>query len=253
MPVTSCTFLDDRGRVVPAVDASEMLEVDRIAIEETGPNLFQMMENAGRSLATEALSMLREPNGSSTVLILAGTGGNGGGGITAGRHLLNHRVGDVIVTVTGRTSLGDVPAQQLELFAHAGGDVVEGPISAGSSRPGLVIDAIIGYSLQGAPRGRALEMIDWANAAGAPILALDIASGIDATSGGAPGAAVVATKTMTLALPKHGLCASQCGELVLADIGLPAEVYRRLGRPEGGAIFDGRYRVPLQRNLTADE
>ena len=85
------------------------------------------------------------------------------------------------------------------------------------------------------------------------MLSLDVPSGLDASTGLAPGAAVQATATMTLALPKHGLISELAGDLILADIGIPSEVYRRLGRPEGGAVFDGRYRVPLRRNLSADD
>lgn len=225
-----------------------MLEVDRIAIEETGPNLFQMMENAGRNLALEAISMLGEEWHKAAVVVVAGTGGNGGGGLTAGRHLRNHG-GNVAAIVTDIDRLGEVPGRQLELFLHSGGELVEGQPQGAT----LVIDAVIGYSLKGAPRGRALALIGWANASGVPVLSLDVPSGIDASTGEAPGAAIVATRTMTLALPKHGLCAPQAGELVLADIGIPAEVYARLGRPEAGAVFNGRYRVPLHRSLGIHE
>ena len=58
---------------------------------------------------------------------------------------------------------------------------------------------------------------------------------------------------MTLAAPKHGLCAPHAGDLELADIGIPREVYRRLGRPDLGTSFKGRYRVPLRRNLGNDD
>ncbi len=244
----TCSFRDDDGRQVPAVSAGEMREVDRIAIEETGPNLYQMMENAGRNLALEAQAMLGGGWAESTIVVLAGTGGNGGGGLTAGRHLRNHG-GEVCAVVTDVGRLGEVPARQLELFRHAGGRVLENP----PEDMGLVIDAIVGYSLQGAPRGRALELIEWANNAAAPVLSLDIPSGIDASSGASPGTAIVAARTLTLALPKSGLCADQAGHLVLADIGIPAEVHARLGRPEGGAVFRGRYRVPLHRNLESHD
>lgn len=221
-----------------------MLEVDRIAIEETGPNLFQMMENAGRNLALVAQSMLGDDWAQSPVVVLAGTGGNGGGGLTAGRHLLNHGgVVSAVITDVGR--LGEVPAQQLEIFRYAGGTVVAMP----PEKAALIIDAIIGYSLLGPPRGSARALIDWANAAPAPVLSLDVPSGVDATTGQASGAAITAAVTMTLALPKPGLCADQAGELILADIGIPGEVYRRLGRPEAAQVFTGRYRVPLRRNL----
>lgn len=239
-----CAFIDDRGHAVPAVDASEMLEVDRIAIEETGPNLYQMMENAGRNLAMVARSMLGDEWAAKTIAILAGTGGNGGGGITAGRHLQNHG-SNVTVVVTDTSRLGDVPAQQLEVFRHAGGAILDSPPDDAS----LIIDALVGYSLRGAPRGRALELIEWANTAPAPVVSLDIPSGVDSSSGEALAEAIAATTTMTLALPKYGLCNSLAGDIILADIGIPREVYVRLGRPEAGAVFNGRYRVPLDRRL----
>ncbi len=240
---------------MPAVDAAEMLEVDRIAIEETGPNLYQMMENAGRNLALAALDMLGGRHHKSVVTILAGTGGNGGGGITAGRHLMNHGTEDVVLHVTNSEALSEVAAQQLRIFRSAGGDVVADDVAPAEvfGTGDLIIDAIIGYSLRGAPRGRARQMIEWANSVDVPILSLDMPSGIDSTTGEATGTAVAATTTMTLAAPKHGLCAPQAGELELADIGIPREVYRRLGRPDLGVSFNGRYRAPLRRSLGTDD
>ena len=239
-------FVDDRGRPVPAVDAADMLEVDRIAIEETGPNLYQMMENAGRNLARLVRTILGDGWQAGHVVVLAGTGGNGGGGVTAGRHLLNHGA-RVSAVITDESRMGEVPAQQLEVFRHAGGDVLDSPPDDAD----LTVDAIIGYSLRGAPRGRALELIEWANVSAAPILSLDVPSGIDSTTGESLGTVISATTTMTLALPKAGLANEHAGALVLADIGIPREVYVRLGMPAGAEVFDGRYRVPLRRNLSS--
>jgi hypothetical protein len=73
---------------VPAVTAAEMREIDRIAAGETGPNLFQMMENAGRNLALQAIEVLGPDWRERHILVLAGGGGNGGGGICAARHLV---------------------------------------------------------------------------------------------------------------------------------------------------------------------
>jgi NAD(P)H-hydrate epimerase len=95
----------------------------------------------------------------------------------------------------------------------------------------LVIDALVGYSLQGNPRGRAADLINWANDQPVPILSLDTPSGLDVTSGSAGEPCVKASATMTLALPKTGLTLAKAlvGELYLADISVPALVYRRLG------------------------
>jgi NAD(P)H-hydrate epimerase len=84
------SFQTEAGLVVPAVTSEQMREVDRVAIEEVGPNLYQMMENAGRNLASMCVEMLGQAWARSPVVVLAGTGGNGGGGICAARHLANH-------------------------------------------------------------------------------------------------------------------------------------------------------------------
>ncbi len=225
-----------------------MKEVDRIAVTDTGPNLYQMMENAGRNLAEMVVETFPTDWSERHIVVLAGTGGNGGGGVTAGRHLVNHG-GRVTVVVTDESRMGAVSGQQLQIFRAAGGAVLAEP----PERAELVIDAVIGYSLGGAPRARAFDLISYANAQPAPVLSLDIPSGLNATTEETPGAAVQANATMTLALPKIGLCSTLAGDLVLADIGIPAHTYRRVGRPEAAAVFDGRYRVPLERNLNPDD
>ena len=83
-------FITDNGIEVPAVTREQMVEVDRVAIEDTGPNLLQMMENAGRNLAEQALSSLGDSWREANIVVLAGSGGNGGGGICGARHLANH-------------------------------------------------------------------------------------------------------------------------------------------------------------------
>ncbi len=107
--------------------------------------------------------------------------------------------------------------------------------------PDLVIDGVIGYSLRGAPHGGAEALIRWSGAAGAPILALDVPSGMDATSGDVHEATVRATATLTLALPKTGLVAgpsrAHVGELYLADIGVPRQLYAEIDIPDPGALF----------------
>ena len=237
-------FVSDAGVRVPAITTSQMREVDRVAIDEVGPNLFQMMENAGRNLALSAIDLLGDLWTDTPIVVLAGTGGNGGGGICAARHLAN-RGADVAVVVTDELRLGSVPRVQLDVFNGTDGSVVPFDDVAGL-QPGLILDAIIGYSLGGAPRGAALDMIGWAAAQPVPVLSLDVPSGIDSTSGAAPGAAIAATRTMTLALPKTGLDAAAVGELWLADIGIPAEVYRRVGVDVPADVFGNRYRVPLR-------
>ena len=238
------SFMTETGIEVPAVTADQMRQVDRIAIEEMGPNLFQMMENAGRNLALSSIEMLGAEWRTKPVVVLAGTGGNGGGGICAARHLAN-RGAQVTVVVSDEERLGGVPSEQLEVYRGT-----PGRIASVDELPtldlALVIDAIIGYSLGGPPRGPVGDMIQWTAETPAPQLSLDIPSGVDATTGGTPGVYVLADRTLTLALPKTGLIGPSVGELWLGDIGIPGEVYRRVGIVVSPRIFDSEFLVKLQ-------
>ncbi len=219
------TFRTDNGIIVPAITTEQMREVDRIAIGETGPNLYQMMENAGRNLAISTLDMLGSHWQKANIVVLAGPGGNGGGGICAARHLAN-RNARVSLCLSAPDRLGEVPAFQRKVFQGTPGQEIS-PEALDKTAPDIVIDALIGYSLKGAPRGTALPLIEWANHQG-NVLSLDVPSGIDATSGASAGAFIRSDRTMTLALPKTGLLPEKTGELWLADIGIPAIVYKKL-------------------------
>ncbi len=204
-----------------------MREVDRIAMEETGPNLFQMMENAGRNLALQAIDVLASGCQEAEIVVLAGLGGNAGGGICAARHLAN-RQAKVQLALSSTDRLGEVPSFQRKIFHSTSGKEIEATDLFGQ-HPDLIIDAVIGYSLKGAPRGTALEFIKWANDTGAPILSLDVPSGVDSTTGESEGEFIHTKWTMTLALPKTGLVPEKTGALFLADIGIPEAVYLKNG------------------------
>lgn len=240
-------FITDTEIVVPAVTTDHMIEVDRLAIEEHGPNLFQMMENAGRNLALQAIDCLGERWQTTTIVVLAGTGGNGGGGICAARHLANRGV-DVRLCLSAVDRLKAVPQWQYQVFQSTLGKTITLADLQASEEPiDLIIDAVVGYSLRAAPRGTALDLIQWANSSGAPILSLDVPSGVDATTGQAMGAFIQAQWTMTLALPKTGLLPDKTGDLYLADIGIPVQVYRsKTLNLDYSFPFDHRYRIPLQ-------
>jgi NAD(P)H-hydrate epimerase len=242
--MTTETFVTDAGVTVPAVTTDQMREVDRVAIEEVGPNLHQMMENAGRNLALTVLETLGANWTSTPITVLAGTGGNGGGGICAARHLAN-RGADVTVAITDPQALTSVPNEQLEVYRGTPGKLAD-LAALDTLRPGLIVDAIIGYSLGGAPRGVAGRMIEWIGNQPAPVISLDVPSGIDSTTGEAHGAHVRAAVTLTLALPKTGLDAATVGELWLADIGIPREVYRRVGIDVPTGVFGNRFRVAVR-------
>ncbi len=220
-------FKTKNGITIKAITTKQMIEVDRIATEETGPNLFQMMENAGRSLALSAIEMLGIKWEEANIVVLAGTGGNGGGGIGCARHLANRNF-NVTLCITDKNKLGEVPLYQRKVFKATLGKEIEIK-DLEKLKPDLIIDAIIGYSLKSAPRGNALKMINWANKQTAKILSLDVPSGVDSTSGKTYGKFIKANRTLTLALPKTGLLPKLTGKLFLADLGIPEKLYEMLG------------------------
>ena len=220
-------FRTKSGLIVPAVSTDQMIEVDRIATENTGPNLFQMMENAGRNLALSAIDILGSDWKNSKIIILCGTGGNGGGGICAARHLAN-RNANVKICLTEKNKFGTVPAYQHKVYRSTKGEeIVLSKLQY--ENPDLIIDAIIGYSLKSPPRGNSLEMINWANSQPSKTLSLDVPSGVDTTTGETPGKFIKADRTLTLALPKTGLLTELAGDLYLADIGIPEKTYTIAG------------------------
>ena len=220
-------FWTEDGAPVPAVTAEQMREVDRIAVEDFGLGILQMMENAGRNLAQNVMDMVDKDRGEITVM--AGAGANGGGGLCCARHLHNRGFKVRLVLDRQTTALRDAASNQLRIL-HAAGLQPTEPVQAEEAirRAQLVVDALIGYSLRGAPRGGAADLIDLCNQHAARVLSLDVPSGLDATTGETPGLVVQAERTMTLALPKTGLQGIP-GNLYLADIGIPPEVYRQIG------------------------
>ncbi len=218
METTPTLHADD----VAWIDTEQMREVDRIMIEDLHIELMQMMENAGRSLARLALDRF----GTSRPTICAGPGGNGGGGLVAARHLTNAGAAVTVVLAADPERFAPVPAHQLDVVERMGIRVAEDP----PDDTDLWIDAVIGYSLRGDPRGRAAALIDAMNDSAAPVLSLDAPSGLDTASGHVASPAVGASATMTLAMPKAGLRGqSIVGELHLADISVPPSVYDRIG------------------------
>lgn len=217
--------------LIPGLTTVQMIEVDRAMIEDFRIELLQMMENAGRNLAHLARTrFLGGDPRAKRVIALAGSGGNGGGALVAARRL--HNWGAVSVGLSQSPSaMTGVPAHQPDILERMGVPIVETRSVADLAPAHVVLDGLIGYSLKGAPQGAAAALINWANSQSAPVLSLDVPSGVDATSGTVFDPAIRATATMTLALPKKGLdgpaMASHVGELYLADISVPPELYAR--------------------------
>ena len=239
------SFRTEDGVIVPAVTAEQMREVDRIAVEEFGLGILQMMENAGRNLALNVMDMLVGAKGE--VTILAGSGGNGGGGLCCARHLHNRGFKVWLVLSREPETMTGAARDQLHILQASGLNPTD-PTQAREllDRAQIVVDALIGYSLRGAPHSRAAELIELCNQQAARILSLDVPSGLNATTGEAPGVVVRPERTLTLALPKTGLH-SVSGEIYLADIGIPLKVYHQLDL-SFEPLFGQDYWIRLERH-----
>lgn len=218
----------------PSVTGEQMAEVDRIMIRELGVDVLQLMEVAGRAVAAFARDhMLSGDARNKRVLILCGTGGNGGDGMVAARFLHAWGAGvEVWLSRRPDPARGEA-AHQLAILERMGITIVEPSVEPALPACDLIIDALLGFSLSGAPEGETAALIRAANAHGAPVLAVDLPSGLLATEGTVLDPCIRASATLTLALPKRGLLNQGArvvtGDLFVADIGVPPEVYSRFG------------------------
>lgn len=220
-------FFSEDGREIPSVTEEEMREVDRIAVQDFQLGVLQMMENAGRNLASHVIDIFGD--GAGVITVLAGSGGNGGGGLCCARHLHNRGYKVKLLLTKPPRALDGAARAQYAILSSIGIAAAElEDAKKLISEATVVIDALVGYSLQGAPRGNTEVLIEASNEWARNVISLDIPSGVDATTGESPGTSIQTDRTVTLALPKRGLDPSMY-DLYLTDIGIPPEVFLPLG------------------------
>ncbi len=204
----------------PCLDAEEMRATDRWAIQDRGVPSLQLMETAGRAVAEAAAELA----GSSRTAVVCGKGNNGGDGLVAARILreMGFEV-DALLLAPG-DQLSDDAKANLKRFDGAR-SVDPGEIGPAIAGTGVVVDAIFGTGFAGTPRDPAATAIDAMNEADAPVVATDVASGINAANGEVEGKAVAADVTVTFHAPKLGHWVApgkeHTGELRVAPIGIP--------------------------------
>jgi NAD(P)H-hydrate epimerase len=200
----------------------EAAAFDRHAIDELGVPHFTLMENAGRSAALLVHRLY--PRG--RVVALAGSGNNGGDALVVARNLSAWgREVRVILTADRPEGETVLHGWGLDLLSdHELGDD-EGSWAEALSGAGVVVDGILGTGVSGPPRDRQARAIDAVNRSGAPVFALDVPSGVDASTGSAPGSAVFADVTVALGWPKLGTLLQpgrrHSGRLIAVEIGFP--------------------------------
>jgi len=248
---TTSDFPVSRASSIPTVTAAEMAEVDRLACDEFGIDILQMMEQAGSHLAELVRAELGGDLNAKRLVVAVGPGNNGGGGLAAARHLANRGASIRIVLARPVNRLTEAGRHQLATLLQmsvdccvAIYDVPDDELDREFASANAIVDAVLGYRGSGPPHDEVLWLVDRIARASVPVISLDLPSGLDADTGEAPGAAVSATATLTLALPKPGLFSAagrdRAGRVHLADIGLPAALYRRLGLDAGTPFALGR-------------
>ncbi|NPV47882.1 MAG: NAD(P)H-hydrate dehydratase [Armatimonadetes bacterium] len=209
------------------VTAAQMREMDRTTIEDYGLPGIVLMENAGRAVAEAALRLLPESGG--RVLVLAGKGNNGGDGLVAARHLAGEGLEVAVMLFCAAEDLRGDAAINCQYARRVGLTVIEEPddevLLGALELADVVIDALLGTGVRGEVTGRLREVIELLEECAAPVVAVDLPSGLDADTGAVLGAAVEADVTVTFGFAKAGLVQypgrAYCGELQVANIGLP--------------------------------
>jgi NAD(P)H-hydrate epimerase len=224
-----------------------MAEVDRRATKVYGITLLQMMEQAGSHLADVVRAEIGGDLRGRRVVVTVGPGNNGAGGLAAARHLTNRGAEVRVVLARPVLRMAEAARHQLATLLAMGSsccvatyDLADGELEEVLAQADVVVDAILGYSVEGVPHGEVDRLIGFVVRSGRPIVSLDLPSGMDPDTGATPGQAVTATATLALALPKPALLvgpsAEQSGRLYLADIGIQATLYASM-EIEVGPIF----------------
>ena len=210
--------------------AEQMRQADHIAICERGIPSTLLMRRAAEYVAEETCALLGQGK---RVAVFCGSGNNGGDGVAAAQMLLL-RGCEVRVFLCGkRGNLTADTAEMTRRLEEAGGaleDFEEGNEEQKAFALGCdaIIDAIFGIGLSRPVAGKAAAAIALMNESSAPVVAADIASGVDADTGAILGSAVKADVTVTFSLAKAGHFAEPggtcCGRLCVADIGIPEDI-----------------------------
>jgi hydroxyethylthiazole kinase-like uncharacterized protein yjeF len=236
------------------VTAEQMREMDRLTIHKYGVPSLTLMERAGERIVTALLQRLQGV-AKKGVLIVAGKGNNGGDGFVVARLLKRKRILCEVALLARRDELSPDATHNLKAFLKVRGkvtDIAPGSVSSLSERmkgKGLLVDALLGTGTKNEVRGLYAEGITLMNAAGLPIVAVDIPSGLDTDRGIPLGVAVQAEMTVSLGYPKLGQVTypglNYVGDLVVADIGIDARAVAEVN-PRTGVLEseDMRWLVP---------
>lgn len=227
--------------------AGPMTRADFSSLENNcewlGTSRLLMMENAGASISRAASALLKDVSGKK-IAIFSGRGNNGGDGLVAARHLaaLGARVKAFIA--------GGKPVSKQALYNYK--ILKKCPLSVELTtveekedvpdrlEVDLIIDALLGTGIRGAPRGVIVNLIRLINSSDAPVISVDTPSGLNPFTGESPGEVVKADVTVTFHAPKPGLLSELCGRTIVEQVGAPVECLTVAGPGDAGIVIERR-------------
>jgi hydroxyethylthiazole kinase-like uncharacterized protein yjeF len=223
------------------LNTQQMREADRETIDEIGIPSVVLMENAGRQ-AVAAMEAAFDDLPSSKVGVLCGRGNNGGDGFVVARTLAQRGIQATVYLLGSVADVRGDARTNLEILGHVGLTVVEIANAQAwelhfsqISECDLIVDAIVGTGFHGPLTGMLETVVADVNGLGVPVVAIDLPTGVSADSHEIEGEAIEASMTVTLAAPKIPLILPPAdvygGDLVIADIGIPAAVIDELDGP----------------------
>ncbi|HOX54674.1 MAG: NAD(P)H-hydrate epimerase [Candidatus Omnitrophica bacterium] len=222
--------------MIKQASAKQIQKLDNIAINKYKVDSLFLMENAGKAVAEEVLSILKKRK-FKKIAVICGKGNNGGDGLVAARYLVsrgfevkNFLIGKVKeITSDSRANLDILLNLNQNIF-----EILDIRTFNGYKKIikdcEMVIDAIFGVGLKGEVKEPAKTIINFLNRSRKVVVSVDVPSGLDATSGLVLGACVKASSTVSFTLAKKGFFINDgpkfIGKLKVVDIGIPKNLMR---------------------------
>jgi len=241
----------------PVVSSEQMRWCDETTISRAGIPGLLLMDRAGTTAAHRIL-LAFPPSSRTVVPILCGKGNNAGDGFVIGRTLAEHGYEVHVVLTAPRSALTGDAATQFGILRRVAAlpdsNITILSFSAFKrsvpGHPALVVDAVFGTGFRGVPRGIPRAAIGWMRNIKAPVVSVDVPSGIDASTGTADGMHVSADMTITFGLLKSGLLLNEgrehSGHVICVDIGIPSGIVRKV-RKAGHLIGQADVRALLPK------
>ena len=211
-----------------------MQVLDRMAINEYGIPGMVLMENAGRAVFEKASELYNRDIHSGAIVIYCGKGNNGGDGYVVARYFQNSGFPVEVISICDPETLSGDALTNARICIKLGISIrhITGIAELDQlQKPGLIIDALLGTGIRGFAKGLIAELISFINSCDAPVMSVDIPTGLSGDFMTVPGPVVKAEFTVTMALPKRAHifepARSFVGELIIADIGIPLSVQTR--------------------------